>query len=98
MHFGNLSFFFSFGTPLSLAPVYDMLPMMYAPVSGDELPQRQYEPPLPVADNLDIWPAIAERAIEYWRTVAAHGLISADFAALARANAASLAATKRRVF
>ena len=98
MHFGNLSFFFSFGTPLSLAPVYDMLPMMYAPVAGDELPQREYDPPLPVADNLDIWPAIAARAIEYWRTVAAHELISADFAGLARANAERLASTKRRVF
>lgn len=98
MHFGNLSFFFSFGTPLSLAPVYDMLPMMYAPVAGDELPQRQYEPPLPVADNLDIWPAIADRAVEYWRAVAAHELISADFARLARENAESLAATRRRVF
>ena len=31
MHFGNLSFLFSFGGALSLAPVYDMLPMAYAP-------------------------------------------------------------------
>ena len=98
MHFGNLSFFCSFGTPLSLAPVYDMLPMMYAPVAGEELPQRQYEPPLPVADNLDLWPAIAERAVEYWREVAAHPLVSADFAQLARENAASLGGMKRQVF
>jgi hypothetical protein len=98
MHFGNLSFFHSFGAPLALAPVYDMLPMMYAPIAGDELPQRQYEPPLPVADNLDIWPAIAERAVEYWSAVARHELISPDFARLARENAARLAATKQRVF
>jgi len=98
MHFGNLSFFYSVGTPLTLAPIYDMLPMMYAPVAGDELPQRQYEPPLPVADNLEIWPEIAARAVEYWHAVATHELISADFARVARDNAAALAATKRRVF
>jgi hypothetical protein len=97
MHFGNLSFFYSSRGPLSVAPIYDMLPMMYAPIAGDELPERNFEPPLPVAGNLDLWAAIAERVTAYWEEVAAHELISADFARVARENAASVARAGQRI-
>lgn len=97
MHFGNLSFFFDTGGPLALTPVYDMLPMLYAPVGGDELPERKFEPPPPVAENLDIWPAIAARAVAYWNEVAGHELISGEFAQIARNNAAILERAGRRV-
>jgi hypothetical protein len=97
MHFGNLSFFFASRGPLSLTPVYDMLPMIYAPVAGDELPERKFEPPLPVAGNLDLWPSIVARAVAYWEEVAAHELISADFARVARDNATVAARAGKRV-
>ncbi len=90
MHFGNLSFFFSSSGPLSLTPVYDMLPMLYAPIGADELPERKFEPPPPVAGNLDLWSSIASRAVAYWNEVAAHELISPEFAQTARNNAAIL--------
>jgi hypothetical protein len=95
MHFGNLSFFFSFQGALSLAPVYDMLPMMYAPVGGEEPPKTHFEPPLPSAANLDIWPAIAERAERYWREVAEDERISRAFASLAAKNANAIARARK---
>ncbi len=97
MHFGNLSFFSSSGGPLALTPVYDMLPMLYAPIGGDELPERRFEPPPPVAENLDIWPAIAARAAAYWNEVAAHELTSTQFARTARSNAAIVETARKRV-
>jgi hypothetical protein len=90
MHFGNLSFFHALGEPLELAPVYDMLPMLYAPVGADELPERRFEVPLPSADNLEIWAPMADLAREYWKTVAAHELVSRDFADIASQNAKEL--------
>jgi serine/threonine protein kinase HipA of HipAB toxin-antitoxin module len=95
MHFGKLSFFSSFQGTLSLAPVYDMLPMAYAPVAGEELPQASFEPPLPAAGNLDIWPAVAERAETYWREVAEHEHISSGFGSLAARNAAAIARARK---
>jgi hypothetical protein len=96
MHFGNLSFFCASG-PLSLTPVYDMLPMLYAPIGGDELPGRRFEPPPPVAGNLDLWSSIAARAVAYWSEVAAHELVSTDFAQTARNNAAILERARKQV-
>ncbi|HKT72044.1 MAG TPA: type II toxin-antitoxin system HipA family toxin YjjJ [Steroidobacteraceae bacterium] len=94
MHFGNLSFFFSLGAPLSLAPVYDMLPMLYAPLAGDQLPDRTFEAPLPSADTLHIWGEIADLAARYWNDVASHELVSEEFSEMARANAALVTEAK----
>ncbi|HEY6927512.1 MAG TPA: type II toxin-antitoxin system HipA family toxin YjjJ [Steroidobacteraceae bacterium] len=95
MHFGNLSFLFSFTGALSLAPIYDMLPMTYAPVGSEELPARKFEPALPSAGNLEIWPEVAERAAAYWQEIADHDLVSADFAALAVRNAESISRIRK---
>jgi hypothetical protein len=97
MHFGNLSFFAPLGREFSLAPVYDMLPMMYAPVAGDELPDREFETALPGAGNLSIWKSMAEAAEDYWRKVASHELISTEFAARASENAAAVLRTRTLV-
>jgi hypothetical protein len=97
MHFGNLSFFAPWGGELSLAPLYDMLPMMYAPVAGDELPDRRFETALPAAGNLSIWKSMAEAAEGYWREVAAHELISTEFAARALENAEAVLRTRTLV-
>jgi hypothetical protein len=86
MHFGNLSFQLSFDGPLTLAPVYDMLPMSLAPLVGGALPAREFEPPSPTSADLDIWNEIADLAENYWREVATHDAVSTDFAAQARRN------------
>ena len=54
MHLGNLSFRPSQGC-LRLAPAYDMLPMLYAPLPGGELPVRAFDPPLPLPRQRAIW-------------------------------------------
>jgi hypothetical protein len=97
MHFGNLSFYFRFGHQLSLAPVYDMLPMIYAPVAGDELPDREFEVPLPGGKNLSVWRPIADVAEIFWRDVAQHSLITPEFSARALRNAALIARAKLAV-
>ena len=86
MHPGNLSFFLSFDGPLVLAPIYDMLPMMYAPTAASTIPDRDFGLPLPNADSLDIWPDIAGIAMRYWTAVASHRLISPEFSGIAMRN------------
>jgi predicted nucleic acid-binding protein len=97
MHFGNLSFRLSFERKLMLAPVYDMLPMLYAPTAGDVVTAREFDPPLPAAGTLDIWREIAGLAVKYWQQVCSHRNVSADFAALARRNAERVAAVAKLV-
>ena len=53
-HLGNVSFFARGARVLELAPVYDMVPMLYAPVQG-HLPEREFVPPIPTADDAPIW-------------------------------------------
>ena len=84
MHFGNLSFRLSFDGPLALAPIYDMLPMTFAPLAGGALPTGGLQPPLPTSDDLDIWNEMSELAAGYWNEVAKHRAISSEFAAQAR--------------
>jgi hypothetical protein len=91
MHFGNLSFHLSFEGGLSLAPVYDMLPMLYAPTAGGAVSAQEFEPTLPCSANLDIWHEMAALAESYWREVAARDEISGDFSVLALRNAAKVA-------
>lgn len=60
-----------------------------------KLPERKFEPALPGAGNLGIWPEIADRAAAYWQEVAAHELVSADFGALAAKNAESISRNRK---
>ncbi len=50
---------------LTLAPVYDMLPMVFAP-AGANLVERQFTPRPPTALNLDLWHEVANLALKYW--------------------------------
>ncbi|MEJ1964354.1 MAG: type II toxin-antitoxin system HipA family toxin YjjJ [Gammaproteobacteria bacterium] len=94
MHFGNLSFRLSFEEPLTLAPVYDMLPMFYAPLAGGALPNNEFEPRPPGKESIDIWNPMVALAARYWREVAGHSAISAEFAVRAARIADLVAATK----
>jgi hypothetical protein len=77
-HFGNLSFFLEGDGRFRLAPVYDMLPMLFAPVSAD-IVERRFEPSPPTADNLDVWPHAARCAVAYWSRLAASSELSSEF-------------------
>ncbi len=94
MHDGNLSF--RPGTlggraAFRLAPAYDMLPMLYAPARGVELPPREFRPRLPLPAEREVWDLVASAAVGFWRTAAEDARISAAFRATCAANAGALA-------
>jgi HipA-like C-terminal domain len=82
-HFGNLSFFTedTGSFDLQLAPVYDMLPMIFAPV-GVSLVNIPFHPKPPTADNLDVWADAAHWAVRYWSDVCQRVEISSGFRVL----------------
>lgn len=77
-HFGNLSFFVEDDGRFRLAPVYDMLPMLFAPV-GTDLIEPRFEPAPPTADTLDVWPQAARCAVAYWSRLTESAELSAEF-------------------
>jgi hypothetical protein len=89
MHDGNLTF----RPSLTLAPVYDMVPMLYAPVRGGELPERRYDPPLPLPKEAQAWRAAAEAAHAFWQLAAADERIGDAFRRTCEGNARTLART-----
>jgi hypothetical protein len=95
MHLGNLSF-----RPhgaLELAPAYDMLPMLYAPLPGGEVPARVFTPPLPLPAQRATWMAACEAASGFWARASTDKRISESFRAIAAANARHLRDLAERV-
>lgn len=78
MHLGNLAFRPVQGR-LALAPAYDMLPMLHAPLPGGEVPPRSFEPPLPPPAQRAAWHAACGAALGFWREAAQDGRISPEF-------------------
>ena len=87
MHDGNLSFRPGLQQPLVLAPVYDMLPMMYAPLRGVELPTRTFAPPLPLPSERDAWRVAATAAMHFWTRASDDARISEAFRPICAHNA-----------
>lgn len=88
-HFGNLSFFADGllrEPPLRLAPVYDMLPMAWAPDSGI-VPTLALPTARPRANTLEVWKEAVPLAQAFWRQVAEDGRISAEMRAAAASSA-----------
>jgi len=84
MHKGNLSFVPVL--PMAMAPVYDMLPMMYAPLGGGELPRARYAPALPAPREREVWLQAAAAATDFWDSAAQDARISAEFRAICAEN------------
>jgi hypothetical protein len=85
-HHGNLSLLLQ-DHRWRLAPAYDMLPMLYAPVAGEVVPRDfAAQPPRPTVHTLAVWPQARELAARFWQAVAADGRISTGFRAIAQAN------------
>jgi hypothetical protein len=85
MHDGNLSFrsrICAEATSLILAPAYDMLPMLYAPQRGVELPPVNFVPRLPVPAERDAWQDAATAVDQFWSRAANDARISAQFQAI----------------
>lgn len=89
MHQGNIAFLSSERGSLRLAPAYDMLPMIYAPL-GEELPTREFSLPSPAAACIDQWPSALPVAVRFWQRLADDVRASLDMRKLAGTNAALL--------
>jgi len=81
-HFGNVTLFDHYDGQFEFAPVYDMLPMLFAPQEG-QLVQRHFQPVTARAEWLAVWPRARALAEEYWSRVAQHPGISSAFRQLA---------------
>lgn len=80
-HFGNITLFDHYEGQFELAPVYDMLPMLFAP-QHEQLIERPYEPVPPTAASLSIWGRARALADEYWALLAGDARLSDSFRAL----------------
>jgi HipA-like C-terminal domain len=98
MHTGNLSFR-PHGPPaaFALAPTYDMLPMLFAPLAGGEVPTRQFEPPLPLPPQRAAWTAACEAAIAFWWRAAMDQRVSEAFRRVCSASGQRLEQVAQRV-
>lgn len=102
MHLGNLSFRLSplvsgAHTQLQLTPAYDMLPMLYAPLSGGEVPIRAFEPALPLPREREAWRIACGAAILFWETASGDPRVSSQFQILCTGHMNRLNALSHRV-
>lgn len=95
-HFGNLSFFDEYRGNFTLAPVYDMLPMLFAP-EHNQIVARTFVAPDPTADTLRAYDRSAALAEQYWRRVSTDERISREFRAIASTCQTSVANSTGRV-
>lgn len=95
MHPGNLSFFLDDRVPLELTPTYDMLPMLWAPVSGGEIIERTLAPLPPVPRQAHDWSIAAQWAEDFWNELAADPRLSREFARIARQSGETVRRLRR---
>lgn len=76
MHFGNLAFYLDDRLPLRLAPLYDMVPMLWAPRGGEGEPTPEFNPKPPTLRNLDVWLEAAVLAENFWESMADNHFVS----------------------
>jgi len=93
MHPANLSFVTRGTRVLGLAPIYDMLPMAYAPRQA-QIPRVDFVAPIPDPTWAAHWKSAHEAALAFWAAVQTHSLISVDFRRIAKANLAVLERAK----
>jgi hypothetical protein len=93
-HLGNFSFF-SDGHRFAIAPVYDMLPMLFAP-SHTQIVERVFSADPPNSGTLDVWHSAASAAASYWSTVVASSALSDEMRRMAETCAHTLEVTRRQ--
>ena len=86
-HFENVSLIMvDAGRRFTLAPAYDMLPMLYVP-QGEEVPARVFEPQVRAkARAIDQWEDALAWAIVFWEAAAGDNRISDRFRELCGEN------------
>jgi len=89
-HLGNLALFDDYAGNFRLAPVYDMLPMLFAP-EHDQIIVRAFDPPDPAADSLRVYGRARSLAELFWRTCARDVRVSEEFRKICATCLAALA-------
>jgi serine/threonine protein kinase HipA of HipAB toxin-antitoxin module len=89
-HFGNLAFQDHYDGKFALAPIYDMLPMLFAP-EHDQVLARAFMPPDPSSDTFEVYGRARVLAESYWQRCAEDLRISNEFRALCASCAEALA-------
>jgi len=80
MHLGNLSFWFTDDSyPYRPTPLYDMLPMGFAPRSTGELAEWEFTLPPPLPIDLRTAQQALPLAVSFWRCVSKDERISGTF-------------------
>ncbi|CAI0981321.1 putative DNA-binding transcriptional regulator [Serratia entomophila] len=97
MHQGNLSFLRPEQRPVALAPLYDMLPMAFAPTGSGNM--RREAPDIGLSHDVSggIWRQAELLALEFWRRTALHPQIGDEFRALAAQMPARLQQLSDRI-
>ena len=93
-HFGNLAMFDQYDGRFHLAPIYDMLPMLFAP-QNDVIVARVFEPIHPTAETMSVYTRARALAEQYWGRVSADARVSNEFRAIAATCRDTLAALPR---
>lgn len=83
-HFGNLAFIDRYDGKFELAPIYDMLPMLYKP-EHDQIVERIFEPTTPTTSTMQSYGRARELAEIYWDRCAQDSRISGQFQAISAA-------------
>jgi DNA-binding transcriptional ArsR family regulator len=86
MHYGNVSLFLDRSRPLTLAPAYDMLPMLYRPDPEGALPERSFNPSPPLPESLGAWIVAVELAEIFWARVSTADSVSGPFRSIGARN------------
>ncbi|MEY3885826.1 MAG: hypothetical protein RIS87_1601, partial [Pseudomonadota bacterium] len=82
------------GLNLCLSPAYDMLPMLYAPLSGGEVPLRQFVVALPLPSQDMAWKTAHAAAVLFWQDASQDVRISPLFRAICQSNLLQLTQLK----
>ena len=80
-------------TSYTLAPAFDQLPMLYAPSGDGRVPTRDFVPPSPSADALDVWDEARTLSVAFWRDGSDAPTVSDGMRRIAAANARVLSAS-----
>jgi hypothetical protein len=94
-HFGNITLFDDYEGPFRLAPVYDMLPMLFAP-QNDQIVARRFQPAPPTAAWLSVWRRARYLAETYWERLIQESRLSGEFRELCTQSLDALRALPSR--
>ena len=78
------------GSGLRLAPAFDQVSMLYAPLADGQVPARTFALPRASSDTLDVWDDARAAAREFWERARDDGRLSDDIREVCSVNAHAL--------